>query len=67
MADTTRGDLPGETCTDCGNKEVAFKHWGPLVPAGKSGKFCGDCFKSRANYYNENGEPKPLPETTTSN
>jgi hypothetical protein len=47
MADTERGDFPNEICSDCGEKGCIFKHWGPLVPEGKIGSFCGYCWTRR--------------------
>jgi len=64
--DTTRGVFPGIACSDCGEKKVIFKHWGPLVPAGKVGYFCEDCMSERREYFQTNGIPKPLEGPTPS-
>jgi len=49
MADTARGNWPEVECDDCGKKGVIFQHWGPLVPPGAVGKFCGECLNLRAH------------------
>ncbi len=61
MADTIRGDFPNSTCSDCGKKGCTFSHWGPLVPPGKSGSFCGDCWQRRTDHYNVHRTALPLP------
>jgi len=74
MADTLRGDYPDAVCNDCkgASKEmVGFIHWGPLVPAGERGKFCGPCWITRQQYYRTHGKamplPAPAPPPTTAN
>lgn len=47
MPDTIRGDFPDTICSDCGEKGCVFRHWGPLVPEGKVGDFCGYCWTRR--------------------
>ncbi len=60
MADTSRRSRPKEPCSDCGLVGTDFSHWGPLVPPGKVGDFCGSCFDLRRETRNRGEEPKPL-------
>lgn len=60
MADTIRAEFQGVMCDDCKMHNVKFKHWGPLVPEGITGYFCGPCFVKRGQYYDKNGKPKPM-------
>ena len=61
MADTLRGNFLNIPCSDCGKVgKVCFKHWGPLVPAGKVGGFDIECWRARMDDGN-NGRPvRPL-------
>lgn len=59
MPDTIRGNLSQEQCSDCGEIGSMFQHWGPLVPKGKVGTFCGYCWNERQERH-ARGEP-PLP------
>ncbi len=60
MADTARGDWPDEKCSDCKKKGVYFKHWGPNVPPGETGQFCGNCWEARLDDYNSGKPARPL-------
>jgi len=61
MADTCRGDYPNDVCSDCQEKGgVCFKHWGPLVPRGEVGKFCGDCWQARIDDCRQGRPIRPL-------
>lgn len=61
MADTVRGDFPDVACSDCGEVGgVCFRHWGPLVPAGERGYFCGYCWSTRHEDAEQNRPPRPL-------
>ena len=58
-----RGDMPNATCSDCGVKGCAIKHWGDLSPGGAIGFFCWDCWRLRqedAHRVEAGGEPKPF-------
>ena len=60
MADTARGDWPDEKCSDCKKKGVYFQHWGSMVPPGKVGQFCGDCWEARMDDCNSGKPARPL-------
>mgnify|MGYP003392408147 CR=1 FL=1 len=60
MADTVRGDFAKEKCSDCGREGCIAKHWGPLVPKGESGTFCGWCLTERNKEAKDGNDPKPL-------
>lgn len=60
MADTQRGGLSGKLCSDCGEIEAAFRHWGDLVPKGKIGFFCMYCWNERREAASRGESPKPL-------
>lgn len=60
MADTQRGGLSGILCSDCGEAEAVFRHWGDLVPEGKVGCFCFFCWNERMAVVNRGDSPKPL-------
>ena len=61
MADTINADFSKSPCSDCGKKGIAYlKHWGPLVPSGKIGIFCGEDFKARAAENKAELEPRKL-------
>ena len=60
MADTLRGDFQDKKCSDCGEMGCCFQHWGPLVPNGKTGSFCGFCWTERINANDRGENPKPL-------
>jgi len=62
MADTIRADFADATCSDCGTKGCCIKHWGPLVPSGKTGQFCGECWNARVDHYEKTGKAKPIEE-----
>ena len=49
MADTSRDDFgPDAVCDDCGKKgNVAFKHWGCLIPPGSVAHLCRECMLLR--------------------
>jgi len=54
MADTERGDFPGEKCDDCGGEPVIFHHWGPLT----NGAFKKLCFKDMQRRADGGGDPE---------
>jgi len=56
-----KGDWPDAECMDCEKKGVAFRHWGPLAPAGVKVLNCGECWAKRQEYYTKHGAPKSLP------
>jgi hypothetical protein len=63
MPDTIRAAFTGFMCSDCGVQEVIFKHWGPLVPSGTNGMFCGNCMKVRVGRSDSNQPTLPLGQT----
>lgn len=69
MADTRIDPMSEEACQECDAKEKGSRitRWGPLVPEGAVLCVCGTCWKSRAQYYNDNGSPKPLPKKMLEN
>lgn len=38
-------------CNDCGKRGCVVAHNGPMVPKGKTGYFCKDCWNSRVDGY----------------
>jgi len=60
MADTVLGEMPEATCSDCGTKGCVYRHWGPLVPRGKVGQFCIECWRKRVDHYNRHGSALPM-------
>ena len=60
MPDTVRGNLKDKNCSDCGEKGCEFQHWGPMVPKGEFGSFCGFCWTERSEAYDRGEGPKPL-------
>jgi len=60
MADTARGDWPDAKCSDCKENGCFFQHWGPLVPPGETGQFCGDCWEARVDDYLSGRPVRPL-------
>ena len=64
MADTIRGNFSNVTCSDCGSEDsVCFQHWGPLVPEGEVGYFCGFCWEARQDDVRlHHRPPRPLGE-----
>lgn len=65
MPDTVRGDFSDQICSDCGEGNVEFKHWGPLVPSGAVGCFDQKCITERALRLNLRiGLPVPLGQRT---
>lgn len=61
MADTIWAHMPDTICSDCRQKgEVYFKHWGPLVPSGEIGFFCGCCMQARNEESALGQTPRPL-------
>lgn len=65
MPDTVRGDFSDQICSDCGEGNVEYKHWGPLVPLGASGCFDQKCITERALRFKLNiGPPVPLGQQT---
>ncbi len=47
-------------CSDCKEKGCIFQHWGPLVPKGKTGNFCGFCWEQRRDRYEKGKKPLRL-------
>lgn len=66
MSDTIRGDFPKVRCSDCGVTGCAFEHWGPLVPPGEIGYFCGQCMMERKADYEAGNPPKYIGHKLTS-
>lgn len=60
MADTIRSAQENINCSDCGRLGTEFRHWGPLVPEGASGNFCGFCWHERNKDSNQGDLPRPL-------
>lgn len=60
MADTLRADFPDQSCSDCGENKVIFKHWGELTPDGVTGYFCPKCLEQRKTEKSQGLKPKAL-------
>jgi len=59
MPDSKRGDQ-GFVCSDCGEIGFTFEHQKELVPRGKTGSFCGFCWRERQKRYEKRLDPLPL-------
>ena len=59
--DTAIGSWSKIICDDCEQPGgVIFRHWGPMVPKGRVGYFCGGCMYAREEYLKTNGTAKPM-------
>jgi len=64
VPNTIVGAFPTLSCWDCNGKPVIYKHYGQFVPSGMTGYFCLECWKTRKEYHEKHGEPKPLKDIT---
>lgn len=58
MGNKDVGYWPNAFCSDCGKLGCDVRYWGALIPSGRCGQFCTECFRKREK--DRRKPPKPL-------